>query len=124
MKLTHGMALRLQAGLVLGPMLFSGCSSAQRKATAHSPGLVEDYEKARQTLAECLDLAQNCYAAHLEATRRVFNQAFFSKIYIDEDNTVHFDYKPPFDQLLDHTIPASLRHRRGNLRPASTHRRG
>jgi site-specific DNA recombinase len=46
-----------------------------------------DFDRAKQLLAETLDLARDCDAAYLEAddpTRRLFNQAFFTKIYIDE----------------------------------------
>ncbi|RIJ67854.1 hypothetical protein D1871_22970 [Nakamurella silvestris] len=68
------------------------------------------YEHARKNLADCLDMAADCHNAYLEAddsTRRLFNQAFFSKIYIDEDGTVRFDYNPPFDALLGRTISAA-----------------
>ncbi len=68
------------------------------------------YEAARARLADCLDLARDCHAAYLQAddnTRRLFNQAFFHKIYIDEDDTVRFDYNPPYDQLLARLVPAT-----------------
>ncbi len=48
-----------------------------------------NYEQARATLADTLDLTRDCHTAYLEAddnTRRLFNQAFFTKIYIDEDD--------------------------------------
>jgi len=68
------------------------------------------YEKIRQTLAECLDLARDCHAAYIQSddhNRRIFNQAFFKRIYIDEDGGVRFDFEPPFDQLLARLIPAA-----------------
>ncbi|GAA4404532.1 hypothetical protein GCM10023147_47110 [Tsukamurella soli] len=77
-----------------------------------------DYEGARAALAETLDLTRDCHAAYLEAgdaTRRLFNQAFFSKIYIDEDDqtrerTVRVDYNQPFDDLLSRLVPAKTHH--------------
>ena len=82
-------------------------------ATAESEleGASQSYEKAREVLADCLDLARDCYAAYLEAddpTRRLFNQALFTKIYIDEDGDVRVDYNPPFDLLLSRLVPARL----------------
>ena len=76
------------------------------------------YEQARQTLADCLDLTRDCHTAYLQATdptRRLFNQAFFSKIYIDEDDdtrqrTVRVDYNPPFGELLARLVPARVHH--------------
>jgi hypothetical protein len=77
-----------------------------------------NYEQARTTLAETLDLTRDCYAAYLEAddnVRRLFNQAFFTRIYIDEDDltrerTVRVDYNQPFDELLSRLIPARAHH--------------
>lgn len=59
-------------------------------------------------------MTRDCHAAYLEAdeqTRRLFNQAFFTKIYIDEDDetlerTVRVDYNQPFDDLLSRLVPA------------------
>ncbi len=81
-------------------------------------GADENYEQARQTLADCLDLTRDCYSAYLQATnptRRLFNQAFFTKIYIDEDEdtrerTVRVDYNQPFDDLLARLITARVHH--------------
>jgi len=77
-----------------------------------------NYEQARATLADTLDLIRDCHAAYLEAndqTRRLFNQAFFAKIYIDEDDktrerTVRVDYNEPFDDLLSRLVPARVHH--------------
>jgi site-specific DNA recombinase len=88
-----------------------------------------NYEQARALLADTLDLTRDCHAAYLEAgdsTRRLFNQAFFAKIYIDEDDetrerTVRVDYNEPFDNLLSRLVPARIHH---ELDPAGTTRRG
>ena len=81
-------------------------------------GADQNYEQARQTLADCLDLTRDCHTAYLQATdptRRLFNQAFFSRIYIDEDNdtrqrTVRVDYNQPFGELLSRLVPARTHH--------------
>lgn len=84
-----------------------------------------NYEQARAVLADTLDLTRDCHAAYLEAndnTRRLFNQAFFKKIYIDEDDetrerTVRVDYNSPFDDLLSRLVPARVHH---DLDPTTT----
>ncbi len=75
-----------------------------------------NYEQARATLADTLDLTRDCHTAYLpanESTRRLFNQAFFTKIYIDEDKetrerSVRVDYNQPFDDLLARLVPPSV----------------
>ena len=75
-----------------------------------------NFEQAREILADTLDLARDCHAAYLQAddnTRRLFNQAFFSKIYIDEDDftreqSIRVDYNEPFDHLLSRLVPAHI----------------
>lgn len=48
-----------------------------------------NYAEAQAELADCLDLASDCYTVYQQApdaVRRLFNQAFFERIYItDED---------------------------------------
>ena len=55
------------------------------------------------------------YLAASDDTRRLFNQAFFAKIYIDEDDetrerAVRVDYNEPFDNLLSRLVPARVHH--------------
>ena len=77
-----------------------------------------DFEQARSVLADTLDLTRDCHGAYLQAndhTRRLFNQAFFAKIYIDEDDetrerSVRVDYNQPFDHLLSRLVPARVHH--------------
>ena len=77
-----------------------------------------DFEQARSVLADTLDLTRDCHSAYLQAndhTRRLFNQAFFAKIYIDEDDetrerSVRVDYNEPFDHLLSRLVPARVHH--------------
>jgi site-specific DNA recombinase len=69
-------------------------------------------------LADTLDLSRDCHAAYLEANgpmKRLFNQAFFTKIYIDEDGetreqTIRVDYNQPFDIRLSRLAPAQVHH--------------
>lgn len=74
------------------------------------------YEQARSKLAEVLDLARDCHAAYMKAPehiRRLFNLAFFSRIYVDEDDATHelsvrVLYNEPYDELLCRLIPAGV----------------
>jgi hypothetical protein len=52
----------------------------------------------------CLELAADVsriYAGCDDQTRRLCNQAFFTKIYIDEDNTMRPVAAEPFNIILD-----------------------
>ncbi len=91
--------------------------SSQLASVQHQLTSADDqFETARTSLADTLDLTRDCYAAYLEAnetTRRLFNQAFFTHIYIDEDDltrerTVRVDYNQPFDELLARLVPARV----------------
>ena len=64
---------------------------------------------------DTLDLTRNCHATYMEFynTKRLFNKAFFAKIYIDEDDetrerSVRVDYNEPFDSLLSRLISAGV----------------
>ena len=83
---------------------------------AHMETVDANFEEARALFADALDLTRDCHAAYLEANenmRRLFNQAFFTKIYIDEDHetreqTVRVAYSQPFDDLLARRVPAQV----------------
>jgi site-specific DNA recombinase len=54
-------------------------------------------------LKRALELASDCQAAYGSAPdhiRKVFNQAFFKKLYIDDDTHIRSDLAVPFDVLL------------------------
>ncbi|MGH3939934.1 MAG: hypothetical protein ACRDTG_15150, partial [Pseudonocardiaceae bacterium] len=60
------------------------------------------FDEIEANLATALDLARDCHSAYLVAEprlRRLFNQAFFTHLYIDDDGVRH-DYAEPFDSLL------------------------
>ena len=97
---------------------------AEQDRIAGQPTRIEDqlaspdvnFEQARAVLVHTLDLTRDCHSAYLQAndhTRCLFNQAFFAKIYFDEDDetreqTVRVNYNEPFDSLLSRLIPASV----------------
>ena len=50
-----------------------------------------------------MTLARDCQSAYLTAPpkeRRLFNQAFFTKLYIDDEDTIRSELAPPFNVLL------------------------
>lgn len=64
----------------------------------------DEYAAARANLDDCLALLANValiYRRCDNQNRRLCNQAFFRKIFIDEDRTVRVDYQAPFDALCD-----------------------
>jgi site-specific DNA recombinase len=57
-------------------------------------------------LRRALDMASDCHAAYATAPnteRRLFNQAFFSAIYVDNDEHIRVELAAPFDVLLTKT---------------------
>jgi site-specific DNA recombinase len=59
--------------------------------TSRLDALDTTYEEARTHLQECLALAQDCQTVHAcgsGTTRRMANQAFFTRIYLDADDTI------------------------------------
>jgi site-specific DNA recombinase len=64
------------------------------------------FDQVEATLSAALDLARDCHAAYLAAgsqLRRLFNQAFFTHLYIDAEG-VHSEYAEPFDVLLNDDV--------------------
>lgn len=63
-----------------------------------------DYADARKHLDEALDLLENCAAIYSrcdDTNRRLCNQALFTKIYIDKDNTLRPEHAPAYEVLVD-----------------------
>ncbi|MGV1006060.1 MAG: hypothetical protein ACOYEV_15135 [Candidatus Nanopelagicales bacterium] len=68
-----------------------------------------EYADAKAHLDDSLSLLENCadiYARCDDANRRLCNQAFFTKLYLDEDNDLHAEYARPYEMLLDSSIHA------------------
>ena len=62
------------------------------------------FEVIEHNLNRALGLVQDCYAAYKGATpdiRRQFNQAFFERVFIDQDGGVRHELAKPFKLLLD-----------------------
>lgn len=60
-------------------------------------------------MEDSLNLLEHCadiYARCDDANRRLCNQAFFSAIYVDEDNDIRVGYARPFDALCDAEVQA------------------
>lgn len=73
-------------------------------------------EVVEANLTMALDLARDCHAAYLMADpyrRRLFNQAFFTHLYIDEDG-VRGELAEPFDVLLDSELLEAARHQQAD----------
>ncbi len=64
-------------------------------------------------MENCVDIYKRCD----DANRRLCNQAFFTKIYVDEDDDLHVEYARPYEMLLD---PRNQRQRRFTVLPASS----
>ncbi len=63
---------------------------------------VLNIEVVENNLRTALNYASNCYAGYLEAStsvRRLFNQAFFEKVYLEQDE-VRVELAEPFNTLL------------------------
>lgn len=69
-----------------------------------------DYADARAHLDDALGLLANCadiYARCDDTNRRPCNQAFFTKVFIDEDNELRVEHNRPFEMLLDPQVNAN-----------------
>ena len=69
-----------------------------------------DYADARAHLDDALGLLANCadiYARCDDTNRRLCNQAFFTKVFIDEDNELRVEHNRPFQMLLDPQVNAN-----------------
>ncbi len=65
--------------------------------------IAADFQRAETNLKRALARAGDCETAYREASdtmRRQFNLAFFDRLLIDEDYTVHGELAPPFDVIL------------------------
>ena len=69
-----------------------------------------DYAEARAHLDDALGLLANCadiYARCDDTNRRLGNQAFFTKVYIDEDSELRVKHNRPLEMLLDPQVNAN-----------------
>jgi len=69
-----------------------------------------EYADAKAVLTRCLDLLDNfagLYARCDDLTRRLCNQALFTKVYIEDDLSLRPEHTQPFELLLDPEVQAS-----------------
>jgi site-specific DNA recombinase len=87
--------------------------SEQKRITAQLAQIDQDLTSSddhqaliEDNLRKALDLASDCQAAYRDAppaVKKLFNQTFFKKIYIDDESCLHIELAAPFDILLsDH----------------------
>ena len=70
-----------------------------------------EFEAIEQNLNRALELARDCHAAYEAAgpnTRRLFNQAFFEKLYVHDDGEITHELAKPFKILLDPRLTKQL----------------
>lgn len=66
-----------------------------------------EYDQAKAHLDDCLTLAGNCHKLYIsldDPLRRIANQAFFEKLYVQEDNIIECQPGEPFNALMDPEI--------------------
>ena len=69
-----------------------------------------EYVDAKSVLTRCLDLLDNfagLYARCDDLTRRLCNQALFTKVYVEDDQTLRPEHTQPLELLFDPEIQAS-----------------
>src|SRR5690606_41565689 len=69
-----------------------------------------EHADARAHLDDALNLLENCadiYNRCDDANRRLCNQAFFTKVYIDEDDNLRVENNRPFEMLLNSGVNAN-----------------
>ncbi len=93
--------LRREQDRILGEL-----DGVNRRIDAHHG----DYADARAHLNDALNLLTDCadiYRRCDDANRRLCNQAFFTKVYIDEDDQLRVENSRPFEMLLDPEVNAN-----------------
>ena len=93
--------LKREQNRILGEL-----DSLNRRIDAHHG----DYTDARANLDDALNLLADCadiYSRCDDANRRLCNQAFFTKVYIDEDDDLRVENNRPFEMLLDPEVNAN-----------------
>jgi hypothetical protein len=96
--------------------------------TARLDALDTTYEEARTHLHECLALAGDCHGVYTcgsDTTRRMANQAFLTRIYLDADDQITTEPTPSYRLLLDPGVQSqaltwATLHQNGKNRPTRT----
>jgi DNA invertase Pin-like site-specific DNA recombinase len=83
----------------------AGLETVKNRIDAHHG----EYADARANLEDSLTLLENAatmYTNADDANRRLCNQSFFKRIYVDEDNDIRIGYSRPLDALCDPALQA------------------
>jgi site-specific DNA recombinase len=83
----------------------------REEAQAQLAGVSMTFEVIARNMTRALELAKDCHAAYVAAdpnVRRLFNQAFFEKLYVHDGGGVTHDLAEPFKILLDPRLPGRL----------------
>ncbi len=78
-------------------------------------------------LARAFTIAADCRAAYREAgptVRRLFNQAFFERLYVDPHKITGADLAEPFAQLLEHDLMSRIHRELKTQNPDTYTRQG
>lgn len=89
-------------------------STALTQITNRLDAAQANYAEAQAELADCLDLASDCYTVYQQApdsVRRLFNQAFFERIYITDEDEIDSAPAGTFAMILDPTTQSVARER-------------
>ena len=84
--------------------------------------IARDFSQVQGTLVgdACLANCADIYARCDDTNRRLCNQAFFTKVYIDEDNELRVEHNRPFEMLLDPQVNANALTRAADTNKART----
>ena len=86
--------------------ILSELDQVNRRIEAHHG----EYADARAHLEDALNLLANCggiYARCNDTNRRLVNQAFFTTIYVDEDDQLRVEHQRPYEMLTDPEVNAN-----------------
>lgn len=89
-------------------------STALTQITSRLDAATANYAEAQAELADCIDLAGDCYTVYQQApdsVRRLFNQAFFERIYITDQDEVETEPTGAFAMILDSSAQSAARDR-------------
>jgi site-specific DNA recombinase len=83
----------------------------REQAETQLAGVSMTFEVIAENMARALELARDCHAAYVAAdsnVRRLFNQAFFHRLYVHDDGEITHELAEPFKLLLDPELPDRL----------------
>ena len=82
-----------------------------------------EYEQAKAHLDDCLALAGDMHAIYMsidDSLRRIANQAFFDKLIVTDDDTIHGEPGVPFNVFLDRDVQTLAVRQQGRTAESGT----